>query len=360
VGLELEGHVRGISVRVGDELSKQLGMMIEQLSLAARPRTLSQLVGQDKLVAHLRGHFRGKTRIKAWFFSGKKGTGKTTVSRILALSYLCAHQKEFGEPCINCRRNKSQFSIHEINCASVTGIDKLRESLEGADYGVLGAGRYKIYVLDEVHRLSDNAQDLLLKYLEDTPRTTIFILCSTKPHRVTETIRSRCQCYELRELESDQAEILVTRLLTRSNSQLPADRLMEALSEKAVRSPRLIAQAVDRYIAGEDPDAAAEVSGDTAVDTRALTRAVVKGDWPEVARRLQDSQTLDIKAVRMSILAYLRVVLLESPEISRRTKTIAVSIKTLCLLQNTEDLVVQAGLTAVLYELCSMFSTYKL
>jgi len=302
---------------------------------------------------------RTKRVVKSWLFSGPKGTGKTTIAKILALSYQCIHQEKFGHPCLNCRKNRKAFPIYEINCADVTGIDGLRNYLQGSEYGILGPGRRRVYILDECHRLSGNAQDLMLKYLEETPETTVFILCSTKPWRIVETIRSRCIPYQLSDFGPDDIAKLVKKLLDKIGSKLPVDRLSDALVEEQVRSPRNICNAVEKYIAGASPADAALVEGTTAVETKALTRSIVKGDWNTVSNYLLKAENLDMKAVRLQIVKYLRTILLESSEISDRTRVVADAVADLCKIENVEDTIVAAMLGAVLYKVTALFSRYK-
>ena len=333
--------------------------MARQLSLAARPRTLDQLVGQEKTVDRIRGHMKSDRIVKAWLFSGEKGTGKTSISRILALAYQCEHQKVFGNPCKECRERKSEFPIYERNASNVTGIDAMRRLLDDAEYGILGEGKYKVYILDEVHQLSKDAQNALLKGLEDSPDTAVFILCSTRPQDIIETLRSRCVFYELRELGSDDIVVLVTRLLKFIKSDLPADRLSDALDEKSIRSPRLIAQAVEKYAAGALPEEAAQVEGATTVDVKALGRCVIRGDWSGVATYLDKAKGTDLKPVRLSMIAYLKEILLNSHEINDSTLAVSKSLQILCELgTNAEDMVVAAAMTAALYSVCSHFSKY--
>lgn len=329
----------------------------DQLSLSARPRTLDAMVGQAKLVAAIRGHMAGDRVVKAWMFCGPKGTGKTTVSRILALSYQCEHQKVFGNPCKECRANRSAFPIHEIPASDLTGIDDIRKALQGYDYGIIGAGKYRVYVIDEAHRLSGSAQDLLLKYIERDNLPTIFILVSSAPHKIVETLRSRCVVYELDELGLDDTALLVEKLLKIAQSKLPVDRLADALVDHRVRSPRLIAQAVEKYVSGVPVEDAIKVDGAATIDVSVLCRSAVKGDWPAVAGVLLNNQ--DPRGVRIAVVSYLKTILLESPEIDDRTLTVAKAIQGLCSVQNAEDVVVAASLACELYKVVAMFSKYK-
>jgi DNA polymerase-3 subunit gamma/tau len=332
---------------------------MQQLSLSARPRSLDGLVGQQKIIKAIRGHHASGRITKAWMFCGPKGSGKTSLGRILAASLQCTHQEIFGKPCQACYHDRAKY-LHEINCADKTGIDPLRQALAGADYGLFADANCKVYLLDEVHMLSANAQTLALKYLEDSPETTYFILCSTNPSRIDETLQSRCIVYAMRDLEADDILKLVTRLLLRVKSKMPADRLADALIEQAITSPRLICMAAEKYLAGMSPEEAALVSGSAATDVRAITKALVKGDWAAVSRALALVQTSDILQIKLSIISYLRTILLESPEPATRTDAVAKAITNLCGLENRQDLIIAAGLASELYRLCVLFAKYRL
>lgn len=328
----------------------------EQLSLLARPRTIDALIGQDKLIKKIRGHIANGVMPKAWLLLGPKGTGKTTLARILATSFQCPHQTDFGRPCKECYDSRSSLDVYEINAAKVTGIREIESELAGSDY-MPRSGNYRVYILDEAHRMSAAAQDLALKYLEDSPETTKFVLCSTKPEKLIETLRSRCMGFKLQELEHDSILALVEKMLKRVASKLPADRLAHALTDKNVGSARLIAHAVESYIAGSTPeDAVKDV--DYSVDANKLTKAILKGDWAMCATILSDTMAADANAMRLSTVAYLRTVLWNS-DVGDRAETVANAISILCGVSNAEDLVMSAQISATVYQCTQLFSKYK-
>jgi DNA polymerase III subunit gamma/tau len=335
--------------------------MTQQLSLSARPKNLHSLVGQKKLVEQIRGMMASGRMVKSWLLVGSTGTGKTTLARILALSLVCEHQAIFGSPCKECWANRNSFDIYEINASKITGIRELEAALDGADL-YPRFGKYRIYVLDEVHRTSAAAQSLILKYLEDdTPDSTIFILATTDPHMLSDTIQSRCGAgtFRLKELDYDDITLLVTRLLKKVGSDRPADRLVDELVENQIRYPRTIVQTVEKYVSGMDAKDAIDVVGAGDVDTKALNRALVKGDWKGVARYLLDAQPNDMRAIRIACIRYLRKILLTSPEISDRTKSVADAVALLCSLQNTEGVVMAGGTAAALYGITARMEQYK-
>lgn len=335
--------------------------LTQQLSLSARPKTLDGLFGQARLVKGIRGHFNSGRYPKAFLFTGPKGTGKTTTAKILALAYQCRHQEpgRFGRPCLACRRNKTAFPIYEINAADATTTVKLSEALQGVEYGVMGMGRYRVYILDECHQLSDHAQNKLLKFLEETPRTTVFILCSTKPHDILATVRDRCQSYEFRELTTEGMEKYVQHLLDKVGSSLPADRLVDALVDADVAGHRLIANAVEKYVAGLTPEESAQVQAGVSAEALSVVRAVIKGEWADTAKLLFRLQGADAKGVRYALIGLLKKMLLEEPELSMRSESVAKGLSMLCMMQGSENLVIAGGLAAELYKLCVLFSKYK-
>lgn len=333
--------------------------MVQQLSLSARPRTLDGLVGFEKTTKRIRGHMASGRVVKAWLFYGPKGVGKTTLAKILAISYQCEHQKVFGNPCPECRRNWRSFDIYPINCAKITGIRELEQSLDGASYAPR-SGKYRVYILDEVQNLTQNAQSLALKYLEeDSAETTIFILATTAPHLLIETLQSRCTVYRLKELEEDDIAKLVKKLLLKTGSDKPADRLAMELAEHGIGSGRLIAQAVEKYVAGASAEEACDVEAAAAVDTRALTRALVRGDWAGTAKFLEGAQLADAPAIRLGTLSYMRKMLLHSPEVGDSAAAWARAIEELVSVQRAENSVIHAALTAALYRACAYYAKFK-
>ena len=164
------------------------------------------MAGQDPVVTTLRNAVGHGTPAHAYLFSGPRGTGKTSTGRILAKAVNCP-TPEGGEPCDNCPSCVSYdegraIDLIELDAASNRGIDEIRDLRESAGYSP-AAGRYKIYLIDEVHMLTDAALNALLKTLEEPPPHVIFILATTEPHKIPPTILSRCQRFDLRRIPLD-------------------------------------------------------------------------------------------------------------------------------------------------------------
>ena len=161
-----------------------------------RPQTLAEVVGQDPITQTLR-HAVAKRKIAhAYLFCGPRGTGKTSTGRILAKAVNCPSQTG-GEPCNACNMCCSitegrALDVIEIDAASNRGIDEIRSLREKINYAP-GLAQYKVYIIDEVHMLTEAACNALLKTLEEPPPYVIFILATTEIHKVIPTIVSRCQ-----------------------------------------------------------------------------------------------------------------------------------------------------------------------
>jgi DNA polymerase III gamma/tau subunit len=270
----------------------------------------------------------------------------------------CTHQERFGRPCKLCRRNKDNFPIYELDCGSVRGVDDVKNFIATSAFDIVGAGKKKVFIFDEAHRLSGHAQDSLLKSFEDKGNA-LWIICSTKHSKIVDTLRSRCKQYPLKPLNREDTGELVKYLLLKNASELSVDDLADALVDNKVDSCRLIANAVDDYISGCSADEAAQVEGTTEVDSKALCRATVKGLWTDVSDILQKTSEGDLRFLRSAVINYLRSVLLESPEINDRTSAVAEAIKRLSYVTTAEDSIQLAALSAELFTLCKLFSEYS-
>lgn len=171
-----------------------------------RPQNFSQVFGQETIVTILKNALKLNRVANAYLFSGSKGTGKTTLARIFAKALNCLNPKEF-EPCNQCDsciqiQNHSSLDVIEIDGASNRGIDDIRQINETCGY-TPALGKFKIYIIDEVHMLTKEAFNALLKTLEEPPSHVKFFFATTEAHKVLPTILSRCQRFDLMRLSAD-------------------------------------------------------------------------------------------------------------------------------------------------------------
>ena len=171
-----------------------------------RPDTFEDVKGQDHIVKTLRNQIKADRIGHAYLFCGTRGTGKTTVAKILARAVNCEHPID-GNPCNECASCRAiasgaSMNVIEIDAASNNGVDNIREIREEVAYPPT-EGRYKVYIIDEVHMLSIGAFNALLKTLEEPPSYVIFILATTEAHKIPVTILSRCQRYDFRRISQE-------------------------------------------------------------------------------------------------------------------------------------------------------------
>jgi len=171
-----------------------------------RPRRFSEVVGQDRSITVLQAAVSQDRLTHAYCFSGPRGTGKTSVARLLAKAVNCLNRGSEGEPCLACAsclamEQGAHLDVIEIDAASNRGIDEIREIRERVAHLPV-MGRMKVYIIDEVHMLTNDAFNALLKTLEEPPAHVMFILATTEAHKVPLTVLSRCQRYQFGRLEA--------------------------------------------------------------------------------------------------------------------------------------------------------------
>ena len=215
-----------------------------------RPQTFAQLRGQDHVVRALQGAVANQRVVHAYLFSGPRGTGKTTTARILAKALNCDNPVD-GDACDACDScvaitRGASLDVVEIDAASNNGVDNMRSLTDSAWQAA--AGRWKVFILDEVHQLSKNASAALLKTLEEPPSRVVFVLATTDPHKVLPTLRSRTQHLEFRLLPAETLQDLLSDVSSRAG----LDTTNEAV-DAAVRlgrgSARDALSALDRLVA---------------------------------------------------------------------------------------------------------------
>lgn len=172
-----------------------------------RPTDFSSMVGQEAIVHTLRNQIQSGRIAHAYLFCGSRGTGKTSTAKIMARAVNCEHPVN-GDPCGECASCKrilaeESLDVMEIDAASNNGVDEIRDLRDNVKYPPQN-GKYKVYIIDEVHMLSAAAFNALLKTLEEPPEYVIFILATTEPQKLLATILSRCQRFDFGRIPAHQ------------------------------------------------------------------------------------------------------------------------------------------------------------
>lgn len=260
-----------------------------------RPDTFEDVKGQDPIVKTLKNQIMAGRIGHAYLFCGTRGTGKTSIAKIFAKAVNCERPVD-GSPCNECASCRAiaagaSMNVIEIDAASNNGVDNIREIREEVAYSPT-EGRYKVYIIDEVHMLSIGAFNALLKTLEEPPSYVIFILATTEAHKIPVTILSRCQRYDFRRIPQ---ETIYERLkeLTEQEQVETEERALRYIAKKGDGSLRDSLSLLDQCIAfylGEKLtyDRALEVLG--AVDTEvfsSLLRKILKEELADAIRTLE-------------------------------------------------------------------------
>jgi DNA polymerase-3 subunit gamma/tau len=208
-------------------------MATQSLYRRYRPRRFSEIRGQDHVVRALRNAVINDRTGQGYLFSGPRGTGKTTSARVLAKVLNCTNPID-GEPCCECDsclavEAGTSYDVHELDAASNNGVDSMRDLIEKASLGT--PGRHKVYILDEVHMLSKGAEAALLKTLEEPPPHVVFVLATTDPQKVSQTIRSRVQHLEFHLLPMDELERHVRWVASDAGLSISEEGVQAALSQ---------------------------------------------------------------------------------------------------------------------------------
>lgn len=231
-----------------------------------RPRTFDDVISQEHITTTLRNQVSSGSTGHAYLFTGSRGTGKTTCARILAMAMNCEHPVN-GNPCLECESCKAisegySPDVIEMDAASNNGVDDARQLREEVNYAPINC-KYKVYIIDEVHMLSPQAFNALLKVIEEPPPHIKFILATTELHKVLSTIVSRCQRFEFRRINPEDSAKRLMYVAQQENVKLDetAALLISKLSDGGMRDALSI---LDRCVAGSDeitPEVVRECTG---------------------------------------------------------------------------------------------------
>ena len=263
-----------------------------------RPERFNEIIGQKHIVRILQHQLETDNVSQAYLFTGTRGTGKTTTARILAKALNCTGNPADGQlpcgECENCKAIKEGrfLDVIEMDAASNNGVEDMRDLIDRVNYPPM-VGRYKVYIIDEVHMLSTSAENAFLKTLEEPPAHVIFILATTNPEKVRETIRSRCVRLDFRRVSEDDLIEGMARICRRKQVNITRDALA-LVAQKADGSVRDGLSILEQCISGGDAlvdlETVEDYLGSAGLDFYlGLTQNVIEHNMAEALKRVGDA-----------------------------------------------------------------------
>ena len=293
-------------------------MAYKALYRTYRPSTFEEVAGQEHIVRTLKNALATGKLAHAYLFAGPRGTGKTTMAKLLAKALNC--DEGIGHQCNECKNCKAIIDgthpdVLELDAASNNGVDEIRELIDKVKYGTI-LGRYKVYIIDEVHMLSTGAFNALLKTLEEPPEHVIFILATTEPHKILPTILSRCQRYDFTKLSDKDIKARLQAVLEKEGVAYNAEAIdiIISLADGGMRDALSILDQVLAY-SGNKLDVQ-DILDIFALESKeeklALLNSIITKDVADVLQRINRYVALgtDIKRLTDDLLLILKDILI--------------------------------------------------
>lgn len=266
------------------------------LYLKYRPDSLETIIGNNEIKTTLKGMFKKNDIPHSMLFHGPTGCGKTTLARIIAKK-------------LNCEDN----NIIEIDTAQFRGIDTIRDLRKSIQFTPLGGG-IRVYIIDEVHKMTGDAQNAFLKMLEDTPTHIYFILCTTDPQSLLPTIKGRCSQFQVKELSDDEMQDLLVKTAEEEGDSITKE-IIQQITQDSQGHPRNALQVLEQVLSTPVKKrlAIAQQAAIEQSESIALCRALIKGEnWNKVKVILQGLKGQDAEGIRRVVMGYAQSILLNS------------------------------------------------
>ena len=293
-------------------------MAYKALYRTYRPSTFDEVAGQEHIVKTLKNALATRKLAHAYLFAGPRGTGKTTMAKLLAKALNC--DEGIGHQCNECKNCKAIIDgthpdVLELDAASNNGVDEIRELIDKVKYGTI-LGRYKVYIIDEVHMLSTGAFNALLKTLEEPPEHVIFILATTEPHKILPTILSRCQRYDFNKLSDEDIKERLKTVLENEGVEYNEDAIdiIISLADGGMRDALSILDQVLAYSGNklDVQDILAIFALESKEEKIGLLHSIINKDVSDVLQRIKRYVSLgtDIKRLTDDLLLILKDILI--------------------------------------------------
>lgn len=283
-----------------------------------RPKSLDDVIGQAHITVTLKQEVANSRTAHAYLFTGPRGTGKTTCSRILAMALNCENQQD-GNPCMECDCCKgieqgSMLDVVEIDAASNNGVDNIRQLRDEASFTPT-QGKYRVYIIDEVHMLSMGAFNALLKIMEEPPSHVVFILATTEAHKVPATILSRCQRFDFRRIKVEDIAEFLLKIATEEGIALtpPAATMLARLADGGMRDALSLLDQCIAYSSDINEDTIANAIGIVGKDyLYSLTDHIINNDATSALILIDElySMSKDLQSLLEELIFHFRNIML--------------------------------------------------